>query len=98
MMNNEQFVTEVTKLARKHRQPTFAFVQQVKEFKRYCWSFYGPEGLYSEIFHHNLEASELNAPIVEVLAEELRQHGDNYDFDSFLRETVKGRLMISKGI
>jgi hypothetical protein len=63
-------------------------------FLEYCWSFYGPKGLYAEFFReYPVTRKELKA------ACDARRATEHYaDGDSFDREAVREILFAAKGM
>ncbi len=59
------------------------------EFIMYCWTFYGPEGIYGDFFNHSLRKSTLAKAV------DLRMKSDQYEGDTFDREAVRDILLLT---
>lgn len=55
-------------------------------FTEYCWSFYGPGGIYGGFFDNNLTYGELNAAV------DLQMTVPDFEGDTVDREKVRERL------
>lgn len=68
--------------------------KELKEFKAYVWSFYGPKGHYGEFFDYKLTKKEIDSALVLMLS----HPKFNFEGDSFDREILRDILLYARGI